>query len=117
MYAKIIEAGNGFPIDGETVYSAETESLYVVRGTGAIRTDDLRGNYVLAQVEESDEAVTDLSDAQFAELRALLVVDIEEDICFCHGCGDEVKRGANFHEGESYCDGCEAAPSEDESET
>ncbi len=34
------------------------------------------------------------------------------DTCFCHGCGEVVVRGSNAHNGESYCDGCEAAPAE-----
>jgi hypothetical protein len=36
------------------------------------------------------------------------------DTCFCHGCGDVVVRGSNAHGGESYCDGCEAAPADAE---
>lgn len=35
------------------------------------------------------------------------------DTCNCHGCGETVVRGNNAHNGESYCDECEAAPVEE----
>lgn len=37
------------------------------------------------------------------------------DTCYCHGCGDRYARSSmTAHNGDWYCDGCEAAPSEED---
>lgn len=89
--AKIIEQGNGLPRDGETVYDNDTETLYRVISAGAIFTGDARGNYVHAQLEETGDDVTDLTDAEFAEVSDALVIDVrreEEWTLTVHGEGE-----------------------------
>ncbi len=81
--AKIIEQGNGLPRDGEIVYDNDTETLYRVISTGAIFTGDVRGNYVHARLEETGDDVTDLTDAEFAEVSDALVCDV------CHEMTDD----------------------------
>lgn len=89
--AILIEQGNGLPRDGETVYDNDTETLYRVLSTGAIFTGDARGNYVHAQLEETGDDVTDLTDAEFAEVSDALVIDVrreEEWTLTVHGEGE-----------------------------
>jgi hypothetical protein len=51
--ARIIEQGNGFPEVGD--YCSGNGQLYeITEILGRIQTDDNRGNYFLAEVEEAD---------------------------------------------------------------
>jgi hypothetical protein len=66
---RVIERGNGFAgvVAGAEVYDGD-ELLVVRQVSGAINTDDVRGNYIIAQCARADRDVTDLTDAEFGGL-------------------------------------------------
>lgn len=76
---KIIEQGNGLNLNhGDRVYDAANgELLRLTSSPGTIHTDDSRGNYRIATAEQDGDP-TDLSDAEFAALPAVLVADAGE---------------------------------------
>ncbi len=78
--AKIIERGNGLTLaKGAEVYvNEEGELMQIVHLGSTIHTDDPRGNYVFALLELADRALSDLSDAEFADLPQVLVALVNE---------------------------------------
>jgi hypothetical protein len=74
MRAKIIEQGNGLPEVGD--YCSGNCQLYLIESIDSrIQTDDARGNYFFATVEEAD-----YEDCPEEDEHTALVVPYDDDL-------------------------------------
>ena len=73
------ECGEGFPDEGEVIYdSVHGELLRVVSITGHIMTQQWQPNSMAATVEEYRLDPTDLSEAEFDELRNISIIRLDD---------------------------------------
>ena len=76
---KLIEQGNGFcgvSVGAEVYVPVTGELMQLTSAPGRIQTDDVRGNYMIAEAEVADRDVTSLSSEEFAALPGVLVLVI-----------------------------------------